>query len=91
MNDSIGTGSVEFSHFVASLGSAVMLHLGKMPDPTGAPVNINLDLARHSIDTLAMLKAKTHGNLTAEESQLLERLLHDTRMMWLEESRKNAS
>lgn len=89
MND--GGGSVEFSHFIASLGSAVMLHLGRMPDPSGGNTPPNLDLARHSIDTLAMLKAKTQGNLSAEEQTLLDRLLHDTRMMWLEESRKNAS
>ena len=50
-----------------------------------------LRIARHSIDTLAMLKEKTRGNLTDEEQRLLDRLLHDTRMMWLEESRSHAS
>ncbi len=81
----------DFSTFVLSLASAVMVHLGRVPDPTGQGGAANLELARHSIDLLAMLEEKTRGNLTAEEAQLLTRLLHDTRMAWVEEQRRAAS
>ncbi len=81
----------DFSTFVLSLASSVMVHLGRVPDPTGTGGGPNLELARHSIDLLKMLEDKTQGNLTAEEAQLLTRLLHDTRMAWVEEQRRHAS
>jgi hypothetical protein len=81
----------DFSTFLLSLASSVMVHLGRVPDPTGGGERVNLELARHSIDLLAMLEQKTRGNLTGEESALLTRLLHDTRLAWLEEKQRHAS
>ena len=68
-----------------------MLHLGKVPDPGGRPVAPALGLARQSIDMLAMLRDKTRGNLTKEEVQLLDRVLHDVRLAYVEESREQVS
>lgn len=68
-----------------------MLHLGKVPDPTGQTVTPTLALARQSIDMLAMLKDKTRGNLTPDEAQLLDRVLHDVRVTFVEESRNQVS
>ena len=48
-------------------------------------------MARQSIDMLAMLKDKTRGNLTIEESALLDRVLHDARIAFVEESRNQVS
>ncbi|MCB9737690.1 MAG: DUF1844 domain-containing protein [Deltaproteobacteria bacterium] len=81
----------DFSTFLLSLASSVMVHLGRVPDPTGGTGEVNLQLARHSIDLIAMLEAKTKGNLTPEEATLLARVLHDTRMAWLEEKQRGAS
>lgn len=81
----------DFSTFLLSMASAVMVHLGRVPDPSGGAPAVNLELARHSIDLLSMLEEKTRGNLTPEEAQLLQRLLHDTRMAWVEEQRRHAS
>ena len=67
--------TVDFSTFVLSLASSVMLHLGKVPDPTGATTQPNLALARQSIDMLAMLQDKTRGNLTAEEQEHIDSVL----------------
>ena len=83
--------SVDFSTFVLSLASSAMLHLGKVPDPTGQTVTPTLALARQSIDMLAMLKDKTRGNLTPDEAQLLDRVLHDVRVTFVEESRNQVS
>lgn len=87
----MSTRGSDFSTFVLSLASSVMVHLGRVPDPTGGEGGPNLELARHSIDLLRMLDEKTRGNLTPEEVQLLTRLLHDTRMAWVEEQRRHAS
>jgi hypothetical protein len=79
---------VDFSTFVLSLGTSAMHHLGLLPDPeTGRHAEPDLDLARQTIDTLELLQAKTRGNLTAEEEQLLQHLLTDLRMRWVEASR----
>ena len=52
----------------------------------------NLDMARHSIDLLAILQSKTKGNLTMEEQRLLENSLTELRFRYvqaLEESKKS--
>ncbi|MEY3013039.1 MAG: hypothetical protein RIT45_1774 [Pseudomonadota bacterium] len=83
--------TTDFSTFLLSLASSVMVHLGRVPDPTGGSGEISLDLARHSIDLIAMLEEKTRGNLTPEEQTLMARVLHDTRMAWLQEKQRAAS
>ncbi len=75
---------VEFSGLVLSLSHTAMIHLGQIPDPgTGKPAR-NLALARHTIDTLAMLKDKTQGNLTQEEQRLIDHALTDLRMAFVQ-------
>lgn len=83
--------TIDFSTFVLSLASSAMMHLGKVPDPMGGEPQVNLPLARQSIDMLAMLQAKTVGNLTEKEDTLLKRLLHDVRLAWVEIHKSEAS
>ena len=57
-----------------------LLHFGEekdRPDP-------NLDLARHFIDTLALLQEKTRGNLSLEEQRLLEYSLTELRFRFVQ-------
>ena len=75
---------VEFGSFIISLTHAAMMHLGHLEDPHGNRVERNLDLARHTIDTLAMLKEKTKGNLNDEEKALLEGILTELRMLFVQ-------
>lgn len=83
----VGTPTIDFSTFVLSLASTAMLNMGRMPDPTGGDMPADLKLARQNIDMLVMLREKTKGNLTPEEGVLLDRLLHDLRLAFVEESR----
>ncbi len=73
----------EFAGFLLSLASAAMVHLGKAPDERGT-LQVNLELARETIDILAMLEDKTDGNLTGEETKLLSGLLFQLRMECVE-------
>jgi hypothetical protein len=75
-------GDIDFSAFIISLGSNVMLQLDK------ASELYDLGLARQTIEILAMLEMKTAGNLTAEETDLLRGLLYQTRLAWAEASRE---
>jgi hypothetical protein len=59
-----------------------------MPDPhTGQAPEPNLDAAGHLIDILALLEQKTRGNLTAEERSVLEQVLYELRLRYVEVER----
>ncbi len=80
---------VNFSTFIFSLSTSALLHLGELPDPNTRQRCQNLLLAKQTIDILAMLKAKTGGNLDEEEQNLLDNLLYELRMKFVA-ARKNA-
>jgi hypothetical protein len=48
----------------------------------GEPV-VNLDMAKHQIDTLGVLEEKTANNLTPDEKRLLDAALYETRMRYV--------
>jgi hypothetical protein len=74
---------VTFSTFVMSLNTSVLYHLGELPDPESGEKFVNLDLARHAIDTLVVLEQKTKGNLTDEEAELMRNILYDVKMRFV--------
>jgi hypothetical protein len=76
---------ISFAAFVLSLAHTAAVHFGDVPDPvSGAPAETNLAAAQQMIDILALLDQKTRGNLTAEERQLLEQVLYELRMRYVE-------
>jgi Domain of unknown function (DUF1844) len=78
---------LSFTAFVLSLASTAAIHLGDLPDPaTGETSAPNLEGASQMIDILALLDQKTRGNLTAEERQVLEQVLYELRMRFVEAS-----
>jgi hypothetical protein len=80
--------AIDFSTFVLSLSTSALFHLGLIPDTqSGKPGERNLPLARQTIDILEILETKTRGNLDAEEARLLESLLFEIRMRFVEASR----
>ncbi len=78
-----------FSSFVLGLASQAMFYLGAMPDPETNEHTVSLPMAQQFIDTIAMLQVKTKGNLTPEEAALVEKLLYDLRLRFVQAS-KNA-
>jgi hypothetical protein len=80
--------AIDFSTFILSLSTSALFHLGLIPDTqSGKPGERNLPLARQTIDILEILEVKTRGNLDAEEAKLLESLLFEIRMRFVEASR----
>jgi hypothetical protein len=74
-----------FTAFVLSLASSAAIHFGDLADPaSGEKTGPNLEGASQMIEILALLQQKTHGNLTDEEQQLLEQLLYELRMRFVE-------
>ncbi len=75
---------VDFSTHVLSLASSALIALGKMPAPDGEPHPLDLETARHLIDVLGMLEQKTKGNLEEAESKLLQSLIYDLRVAYVD-------
>ena len=78
---------VDFHTFVLSLGSSALLHLGEIENPNDGASQKDLPLAKHTIDILAMLEEKTKGNLSTAEERLMESLLYDLRLRYVEKSK----
>jgi len=84
--EAVGEEKVEitFSAFILSLGTQAMVGLGLIPDPITNEKKTNLSLARQMIDIIAMLQDKSSGNLDDSENTLIENLLHDLRLKYVE-------
>lgn len=67
--------------------SDALVHLGQVPDPVTGQPQVDLEQARFAVDLLAMIKEKTEGNRTAEESMLLDEILTTLRMGFVRASR----
>jgi hypothetical protein len=78
------SGGVTFGSLVLMFGTTALVHLGAAPDPVSGEQKADLEQAKHAIDLLDVLKEKTSGNLTTEESSLLENLLFDLRLRYVE-------
>lgn len=78
---------VDFHTFILSLGSSALLHLGELEHPEAGAPKQDLPLAKQTIDILAMLQEKTKGNLTPPEDKLMESLLYDLRLRYVELSK----
>ena len=76
---------LSFVAFVLSLAHTAAVHFGDIPDPvSGAAGTPNLPAAQQMIEILALLELKTRGNLTAEERQLLEQVVYELRVRYIE-------
>jgi hypothetical protein len=80
-----------FEYLVAAFRFQAEMQLGLFPfgDEKDKP-EPNLDLARHFIDTLAMLQEKTRGNLTLEEKRMLENTVTELRFRFVQASSQPA-
>jgi hypothetical protein len=79
--------AIDFATFVLSLSHSALVHLGDAPDPSGGPAKRDVAMAKQTIDLLAVLQEKTEGNLTGEEERLLDQVLYDLRMRYVEVTR----
>ncbi|MCI5221785.1 MAG: DUF1844 domain-containing protein [Candidatus Electrothrix sp. AR4] len=75
--------SVSFISFILSLNTTALFHLGELPHPETGQKSMDIELARHSIDTLVMLEEKCKGNLDDPEQELLEKVLYELQMRFI--------
>ena len=63
--------------------SSALVGLGHVPNPVTNKYETNLESVNHTISLLTMIQQKTKGNLTKEEEDLLESVLHELRMAYV--------
>lgn len=72
------------SMLVMSIASSAAMAMGLTPDPQTQKVELDRNLARFNIDLLILLQGKTKGNLTSEEESLLQSLINDLQMRFVQ-------
>ena len=77
------TPEPDFNFFITTLALQASIALGQVPNPVTNKKEEDPNQAKFLIDTLGMLKEKTKGNLTTDETNLLENLLYELRMQYV--------
>ena len=83
---------INFSGFVVSLAHTAAVHFGDVADPaSGQKAEADLGAAQQMIDILSLLEEKTRGNLSPEERHLLDQLLYELRLRFVEAQKPKSS
>ncbi len=77
---------ITFATFMVGLSTQALMHLGEIRDPQDEGAGVNLVAAQQLIDIVGMLKDKTRGNLDRDEEALIEAILFELRMKYVERS-----
>ena len=76
---------ITFSGFILSLATTAAVHFGDIADPnTGEKGEPNLPAASQMIELIALLQEKTRGNLIEPEERLIDDLLYELRLRFVQ-------
>src|SRR4051794_13794623 len=87
MSDTTKLPSANISVLVQLLASQAMLAMGKIQVPGQPELKVDLAAAKHFVDLLGVLEEKTKGNLTPDESAMLNSVAHELRMVYVAEKK----
>ena len=82
---------LQFAHYISLLAGTAMQHLGKIANPLNGKIEKNLEAAKATIDLLVMLQAKTKGNLSKEEEDLLSGAVADLQLNYVDEAKQTGA
>ncbi len=82
----LGEMTQRFIEFVMMQAQQAALFLGRIPNPQTGKPEVRLDVAKLFIDQLEMIREKTRGNLSNQESEILAGVLSDLQMAYVEAS-----
>lgn len=81
-----GMPQARFDLFVSGLAMEALIALGDMPHPVSRKQAVNLHQAKYLVDVLGIIEEKTRGNLSVDESKLIQDALYQLRMRYLSRS-----
>jgi hypothetical protein len=73
-----------FEMLLTTLVTEAFVALGQVPHPITGETHVHRNQAKFLIDTVEILKQKTVGNLSTSEQQVLESMLHQLRMVFVQ-------
>jgi hypothetical protein len=73
------------------LSTQTLMHLGEIPDPIDKKMEADFEGAKQMIDILGILEKKTQGNLESDEKALMENVLYDLRLRYVQKTTKGKS
>jgi hypothetical protein len=76
-------GGPDLQGLFVMLASSALVNLGEAADPATGERIMDLEQARDAVDLLVMLRTKTEGNRTPQESHLLEEILYDLQVRFV--------
>ncbi|HMQ09941.1 MAG TPA: DUF1844 domain-containing protein [Oligoflexia bacterium] len=76
--------TINFTSFVLSISTSALVQMGLIPDPVSNETQKNMPLAKQQVDILEMLYQKTQGNLDENEDKLMQQVLYELRMRYVE-------
>ena len=77
-------GDPAFIELVNLIVMQAMAGLGLLAGPDGQRIPPNIEVAKHFIDILQMLEDKTKGNTTDDERKMLDQVLYEMRMRYVQ-------
>jgi hypothetical protein len=80
-----------FLQLLLGLQQSGMMSLGKLMNPLTRKIDKNLEVAKDTIDTLAALETRTRGNLEPDEARVLQQVLTELRMNYVDELKKSGA
>ncbi len=69
---------------LTTLATEALMSLGQIPHPATGQITVHRNQAKYLIDTIEVLRQKTKGNLTTDEQQAIDSLLHQLRLIFVE-------
>lgn len=82
-----GSTDIGFSSLIVSLGTSAMIHMGVIDNPVTNQKEKDLSAAKQEIDLIMMLKSKTTGNLNDTEKKVLDQVLAELQLRYIEASK----
>ncbi len=76
---------------ILNLAATALAYLGTPLTPDAKPSEPNFALARYTIDTLIVIKEKTTGNRTPEETELLEETITQLQLLYIQKTQISPS
>ena len=80
-------GGPDLQGLFVMFASSALINLGEAPDPATGERSVDLEQARETIDVLVLIRDKTEGNRTEQESRLLEEILYDLQLRFVSAAR----
>jgi len=79
---------VSFPMFLSTLGMQALIALGELENPADGKKSTQLPQAEYMIDLIGLIQEKTRGNLTDQENSMIQELLYELRMRFVEKRGK---